>query len=128
MGFDGLKWMRPNGVVVRREDWWLHQLAAQSKRETTYFWDLLRLEGEADGLFRGPEGDRPHLQAYPDSIVMAERFAALLTSHGTMVWEGRNIKPHGRLYRCDLGFGGEMFEVGSSVQIWGHAAPITTAI
>ena len=80
LGFKGLQWLRGNGTVVAKEDWWMHQLKAQKPNEPSRFWDLLRDEGEANDLYRGPQFDRPHLQAYHDSIIMAERFAALLTS------------------------------------------------
>ena len=55
--------------------------------EALIFWNLLRTTGIEIGLNRGPEGDRPHLQAWSDAgIDMADRLAAHMTRVGRMRW------------------------------------------
>jgi hypothetical protein len=123
LGFTELHWLKGDGTVVNDETCWLHKLDPRQviPPEAKLFWDLLRREGIAAGLFRGPVDDHPHLQAWNDSAIdMAERLADLLTRSGHMRWTGH----HGR-YSCDLGFNGQFFPVGSAAQIWNNAAPIT---
>lgn len=122
-GFRGLRWLRDDGTPVENEDAWLHQLDPRQSAtgEALMFWQALRTTGIQVGLFRGPESDRPHLQAWSDAgIDMASRLAAHLTSAGTMRWQGRAQR-----YQCDLGFGGRFFEVGSAAQIWSRQSPVT---
>ncbi|HKD28497.1 MAG TPA: hypothetical protein VKC66_21665 [Xanthobacteraceae bacterium] len=123
LGFTGLHWLKGDGTVVN-DDCWLHKLSPDPRvlsPEALLFFDMLRSEGTAAGLFRGPVDDHPHLQAWSDSAVdMAARLADLLTRSGHMRWTGH----HGR-YSCDLGFNGQFFPVGSAAQIWNNAAPIT---
>jgi len=126
LGFTELHWLKGDGTVVNDETCWLHKLDPRQviTPEAKLFWDLLRREGTAAGLFRGPVDDHPHLQAWSDSAIdMADRLADLLTRSGHMRWTGR----HGR-YSCDLGFNGQFFPVGSAAQIWNNAAPITVDI
>lgn len=123
LGFKGLRWLRPNGLVVENEDWWLHQLdpAQRADGEALIFWNALRDAGTHVGLYRGPVKDRPHLQAWSDAGVdMADRLANLLSRSGRMRWIGRNQR-----YQCDLGFGGQYFDVGTAAQIWNRQATIT---
>ena len=123
LGFAGLRWLRENGTLVTNEDAWLHQLDPRQTAtgEALFFWNALRTTGVQAGLFRGPESDRPHLQAWSDAgIDMASRLAAHLTSVGTMRWQGRAQR-----YQCDLGFGGRFFDVGSAAQIWSRQSPVT---
>lgn len=125
LGFANLRWLRPDARVVENEDAWLHQLDPQQRvtGEALFFWDVLRSEGLQTGMHRGPLGDRPHLQAWPDAgIDMAARLADLLTRAGNMRWTGRNQR-----YQCDLGFGGRFFDAGSAAQVWGGQATITVA-
>ena len=125
LGFKGLRWLRQNGTTVENEDWWLHQLdpAQQARDEALVFWNALRTAGTQAGLFRGPERDRPHLQAWSDAGVdMANRLAGLLTRSGRMRWTGGYKK-----YQCDLGFGGHFYDVGSADQIWSGQSTITEA-
>lgn len=125
MGFQGLRWLRPDGSVVENETPWFHRMDPQQRGtpETTRFWDTLRAVGTspAVGAFRGPLADRPHLQNWNDANVsMTSRLAAHLTNSGTMQWQRT-----GGQYSCDLGFGGGMFAVGSSAAIWGGNATVT---
>ncbi|PSJ43027.1 M15 family metallopeptidase domain-containing protein [Allosphingosinicella deserti] len=123
LGFEGLRWLRANGAVVENENPWLRQMDALGAAETTPFWDALRAAGIASGAFRGPVGDRPHLQNWNDAgVVMAARLADLLTRSGTMRWSGARGS-----YSCDLGFGGALIPVGSAVRIWNRSATITAA-
>lgn len=109
MGFEGLRWLRSNGTVVENETCWLHRLdPAQngSNAEANRFWGALRTVGTSAvvGAFRGPVGDRPHLQNWDDAgVVMAVRLADLLTRSGTMRWQGRR-----GAYSCDFGLGGPL--------------------
>jgi peptidoglycan hydrolase-like protein with peptidoglycan-binding domain len=123
LGFPRLRWLRENGTPVENEDAWLHQLDPRQTAtgEALIFWNALRTTGAEAGLFRGPENDRPHLQAWSDAgIDMATRLAAHLTRVGTMRWQGRAQR-----YQCDLGFGGRFFDVGSAAQIWSRQSPVT---
>jgi hypothetical protein len=123
MGFAGLRWLRPNATIVANEDSWMHQLdpGQQATGECLFFWNMLRDEGTAIGLFRGPVHDRPHLQAWSDNgIDMADRLAVLMTRVGKMKWAGQSQK-----YKCDLGLSGELFDVGSADVIWARTANVT---
>ena len=123
LGFPNLRWLRENGTPVENEDAWLHQLDPRQTAtgEALIFWNALRTTGNQAGLFRGPESDRPHLQAWSDAgIDMASRLAAHMTRVGTMRWTGRAQR-----YQCDLGFGGRFFEVGSAAQIWSRQSTVT---
>jgi len=125
LGFEGLRWLERNGTVVEDETSWLHRLDPQQRAtgEALVFWNMLRNEGVQIGLHRGPVADRPHLQAWSDAgIDMATRLADLLTRAGRMRWTGRQQR-----YQCDLGFGGQLFDVGSAAQIWNRQATITAA-
>ena len=53
---------------------------------------------------------------------MVSRLAALLTGSGSMKWTAA----HG-VYSCDLGLGGKLVPVGTSVQIWEQKATVTAA-
>ena len=125
LGFQGLRWLRPNGTVEEGETSWLHKLdpAQHAAGEALIFWKALRDAGIHEGLFRGPENDRPHLQAWSDKgIDMADRLARLLSTVGSMKWTGRNQQ-----YSCDFGLGGACYPVGSAVQIWGKNSQVTKA-
>ena len=125
LGFNRLRWLRPNGEVVENEDSWLHRLEAShvAASELTAFWDVLREAGVAAGAFRGPAGDRPHLQNWDDDgVSMVNRLPVLLTLSGHMRW-GR---AHGS-YTCDLGLHGEKVAVGTASQIWNNEATVTIA-
>jgi peptidoglycan hydrolase-like protein with peptidoglycan-binding domain len=124
LGFAGLRWLRPNGDVVENENPWLRQMDSRGAAETTPFWDALRAAGIASGAFRGPIGDRPHIQNWDDAgVSMAVRLAELLTRSGTMRWSGRR-----GAYSCDLGLGGALVPVGNAVQIWARNATITADV
>ncbi|MGO9115259.1 MAG: hypothetical protein ACLP9L_39100 [Thermoguttaceae bacterium] len=124
LGFKGLRWLRKNGAVVEDETPWLHKLNPNQNvigPEALRFWEALRSVGISVGLFRGPVGDRPHLQNWSDAGVdMATRLADLLVRSGNMLWSGAH-----QHYRCDLGFGGPQFNVGKAAQIWSRQATVT---
>lgn len=128
LGFEGLRWLKSDGVVEENEDSWLHELDLPSKKkpykmspkgEHLFFWEVLREVGEALGLHRGPQTDRPHLQAYSDANVsMSGSLADLLTRAGKMRWRGG-----GGNYRCDFGLGLDHFSVGTAADIWSGNLP-----
>jgi hypothetical protein len=123
LGFENLRWIDPDGKVVENETSWLHRLdpAQQATGEALIFWNMLRDQGRQVGMHPGPPSDRPHLQAWNDAgIDMANRLADLLTRSGRMRWTGRHQR-----YQCDLGYGGQFFEVGSAAQIWNRQATVT---
>ena len=93
--------------------------------QARFFWDMLRAEGGAIGMFPGPLGDRPHLQDFDDAIDSAHYLGVLLNRVGEMRWAGYTVDHH-RHYECDLGYRGKMFNVGTSIQIWNRRAPVTT--
>lgn len=123
MGFKGLRWLRANGTVCENEGWWLAELDKVGGGQSDKFWAALRTAGTSIGAFRGPIGDKPHLQNWNDAgVSMAASLAALLTASGTMRWTGRR-----GAYSCDLGLGGALIPVGNAVQIWSRQATITAA-
>lgn len=126
LGFEGLRWLQRNGTVVENETSWLHRLdpTQHVTQEALIFWNMLRNEGGQIGLHRGPVSDRPHLQGWSDTgIDMANRLADLLTRFGQMRWTGSRQR-----YQCDLGFGGDYFDVGTAAQIWNRQATVTAAM
>ena len=127
LGFEKLRWLKKNGEVVEKETSWFHVLNPEQNvigSEELLFWEKMRSVGTSSpGLFRGPMGDRPHLQNWDDSGVdMATRLADLLTRSGTMRWRGAR-----QAYSCDLGMGGEYYPVGSARQIWARQSTVTAA-
>jgi hypothetical protein len=129
LGFRGLHWLRKEGTVVEDETYWLHRLNPNQNviaAEALRFWEVLRSVGTSAqiGMFRGPVGDRPHLQNWNDvGVDMAARLANLLTRVGTMRWTGAHQR-----YQCDLGYGGLLFAVGSARQIWNRQAIVTISM
>jgi hypothetical protein len=122
IGFAGLRWLRSDGTVVENEGHWLGQMHRTSAEQELKFWDALRTVGTSNevGAYRGPAGDRPHLQNWSDAgVSMARSLAAHLTRSGTMHWERA-----GRVYQSDLGFGGALYPVGTAAQIWAGNATI----
>ena len=125
LGFAGLAWLHTDGALDVGETSWLHHLTAVSNSEANRFWDALRAVGTTGtvGAFRGPIGDRPHLQNWNDANVsMTARLAMHLQTSGTMRWARA-----GGVYTCDLGLGGTQFPVGTAAQIWNLQATITAA-
>jgi hypothetical protein len=125
IGFAGLRWLRSDGTVVENEGHWLGQMHRVSAEQELKFWDALRAVGTSNavGAYRGPAGDRPHLQNWSDAgVSMARGLAAHLTRSGTMHWERA-----GRVYQSDLGFGGVLYPVGTAAQIWAGNATIDAA-
>jgi hypothetical protein len=126
LGFERLRWLKKRGEVTENETSWFHILNPDQNvigPEAMKFWEALRSVGTSDavGAFRGPVGDRPHLQNWNDAGVdMATRLADLVTRSGTMRWRGAN-----QAYSCDLGFGGDFYRVGSARQIWNRQATVT---
>jgi hypothetical protein len=125
IGFGGLRWLHTDGTVEANETCWLHKLDKSASAETTRFWDAQRVVGTSStvGMFRGPVGDRPHLQNWDDSLVnMKSRLAAHLQASGTMKWSLVD-----GAYACDLGYGGTHYSVGRAMQIWDLDATVTAA-
>ncbi len=127
LGFKDLRWLRRNGTVVENETSWFHIMDAATdfRGESTKFWDVLRAVGTSQqvGAFRGPVGDRPHLQNWNDAgVSMTSRLPFLLTSAGQMRWSRAS-----GVYTCDLGYGGAYFPVGTASQIWNREATVTAA-
>lgn len=124
IGFKGLRWIRPDGTIEEHETPWLHKLEAQSGggAKALVFWNAQREVGTTDPilLFRGPESDRPHLQAWNDAVVSMRRsLAGLLTSTSGMRWRAQTG------YQTDFGLpGNTYYAVGSAAQIWSRTGPI----
>lgn len=120
LGFKGLRWLKPDGTVVQEASWWLDDMPLANQQA---FWNTLRSTGIACSAFRGPVGDSPHLQNWDDSgVSMVSRLAELLTRVGTMKWAVSHS-----VYSCDLGLGGALVPVGTSVQIWSLQATVDAA-
>jgi hypothetical protein len=126
LGFEGLRWLKRHGEVTENETSWFHILNPNQNvigPEAMKFWQAMRAVGTsaAVGAFRGPESDRPHLQNWNDAGVdMATRLADLLTRSGSMRWRGAR-----QAYSCDLGYGGDFYQVGTAQQIWNRQATVT---
>lgn len=129
LGFEGLRWLQANGTVTENETSWFHRMDPNQivNEHALKFWEVLRTVGEsaAVGAFRGPATDRPHLQNWNDANVsMRTRLAVHLSNSGSMRW-ARQGRDH---YTCDLGFGGQMYDVGTAAQIWNRQATITADV
>jgi hypothetical protein len=135
LGFKDLRWLKPDGTVEEKESSWMHKLDPKQKAtgESLFFWNVLRETGEKLGLFRGPEADRPHLQAWSDDKVsMPRRLVDLLNRVSVdrrMKWDVRWVKLPNKTrkstcYQCDLGYGFDFFDVGSAAEIWTRQATI----
>jgi hypothetical protein len=133
LGFEGLKWMRQNGIVVTKEDSWMHKLdpTQHATGEALVFWEALRATGTtADvGMFRGPKADHPHLQNWSDAHVDPGRsLVDLLIRSGTMKWSATYNKAEEHYhYHSDLGLGGDRVDVGTASQIWNEESTLTLA-
>lgn len=126
VGFNELRWIRRDGVVEENEDYWLNRMVASYGTGKTqiahgnavaqHFWEAMQevaTNGKAK-LFRGPDWDQPHVQAWDDDLVdMASRLADLMNRVGTMKWRGFQ-----QVYKCDFGLGGEYYRVGLAREIW----------
>lgn len=124
MGFASLRWIRANGTVVENEGPWLALMERTSSAEALKFWGAMRDVGTGPQVnaFRGPVGDRPHLQNWNDAgVSMTRSLAGHLTRSGVMRWN------RGQVYESDLGLGGAFYPVGTAVQIWSGQATITAA-
>jgi hypothetical protein len=128
IGFGGLRWLHTDGTVEANETCWLHKLDPNQKgtsAEANRFWDAQRAVGTSAtvSMFRGPAGDRPHLQNWDDSRVkMKERLAVHLQNSGKMKWSLVSSA-----YACDLGYGGKHYSVGTAMKIWDLDATVTAA-
>ena len=127
LGFKDLRWLKRNGTVVEDETSWFHKMDAENgfSGESMKFWNVMREVGTGPqvGVFRGPVGDRPHLQNWNDAgVSMTARLPVLLTSAGQMRWSRAN-----GVYTCDLGYNGAYFQVGTSSQVWNRQATVTIA-
>jgi hypothetical protein len=132
LGFEGLRWLRPNGAVVEDEDSWMHKLDPHQNTppEALRFWETLRAAGTSGSckMFRGPLRDRPHLQNWTDlGVDMGHRLVDLLVRSGTMKWSVHHDGKHYQ-YKCDLGLGGDKADVGSASEIWNEDANITIPV
>lgn len=130
-GFPGLPWLKSDGSVTKHETPWLAKLSpgAVPNAQAMCFWNVLRSTGIAQGLFRGPESDRPHLQSWSDAGVnMGRRLADLLNKSGSMKWSSFHSSADGHYhYKSDLGLGGDLIDAGMGSDIWNESATITLA-
>ena len=123
-GFNGLKWLRSDGRVVTDEDWWLTKLGKirHGEDRAKDFWGAMRvvaIDGKAN-LYRGPAKDYPHIQIFSDTgLDMARQLAVLMNAVGKMKWSGLMQR-----YKCDLGCGGDLYDVGTAYQIWEKTTPV----
>jgi hypothetical protein len=153
IGFKGLRWLKDDGTIgtVRNEDQFDKDPTLGHWRVAALYQARNRiLEKPPVGtgpFFRirmgGGDNDPNHFQAvnqlaiYPDpQVSMAQSFVGLLDSVGPlypiaelqklglrvsvpMTWDVGGV----HRYKCDLGFGGQKFDVGESKDIFqGHAA------
>ncbi len=117
IGFKNFNWVQGNGTIKQDADW-LNALEAVSAAKANAFWDARdAIALKTVGLFR-LQFERVHLQAFDDSTVSTPRsLAKLLNTVGKMKWEPQ--------YKCDLGYGGALFFVGTAKQIWAGNAVVT---
>ncbi len=125
IGFNRLRWLKADATVVENEDWWLHKLKKERHGEARMlsFVNAMRAVATDAGLYRGPQDDYPHIQAWADShIDMASRLAILMSLVGKMKWTGRFQR-----YKCDFGAGGDFYSVGTAKQIWEKNGTVSRA-
>lgn len=125
LGFQNLRWMQSEGRVVENETAWFHRMdeLTGNRKASSKFYASMRAVGIESGMFKGPDDDAPHLQNWDDSGVSAAKsLADQLTRSGTMKW---STAP--KRYSCDLGLGGPLVHVGTSVEIWRGGASVSAA-
>lgn len=121
--FFPLQFIRPDGTQMAGGPSILPNLRDLNRPAWVRFWETRNLIARRHGLFDIGADDRPHLQS--DHNKPAGRsLVALLNRHGTMKWDFRGPKPN--VYKCDLGLGGKLVEVGKAVDIWRGWANVTT--
>jgi hypothetical protein len=133
IGFNGLEWLKGDGAKTK-DDFWLNKLTKDGKdadgnKRAAELWkarDNIAVRG-APALFNSIlDGDDIHLQSFDDNLPNDKALAALLNLVGTFKWEAEHNKP--RKYLCDCGFGGTMFNVGRTVDIWDLKATLSKAM
>ena len=116
IGFRGFKWIQGNGEIKQDADW-LNALEAVSSAKSNALWDARDAIATLLGLFR-LQMERVHLQAFNQATLNNPRsLVKLLNTVGTMKWDTG--------YKCNLGFGGPMFYVGTARQIYAGNATVT---
>lgn len=130
IGFQGLQWLKGDGAKAT-DDFWLNVLTKNEtdrdgKARAAELWkarDAIGVKG-APGLFNSIlPGDDDHLQSFDDHLPNDKALADLLSRVGKFNWEAEHRSP--RRYLSDLGFGGTMFNVGTSIEIWDRRATVT---
>ncbi|HEX4809911.1 MAG TPA: hypothetical protein VH325_13320 [Bryobacteraceae bacterium] len=130
IGFNGFQWLKGDGAKAT-DDWWLNKLTKDGKDKVgiaraAELWkarDVIAVNG-TPGLFNSIlSGDDIHLQSFDDNLPNDRALVDLLNRVGSLKWEAEHKKP--RRYNCDLGFGGKMFNVGTSVEIWDLKPTVT---
>lgn len=133
IGFNGFVWLQDDGAKTT-DNYWLNKLTkdekdADGRKRAAELWkarDDIAVRG-APALFNSIlDGDDIHLQSFDDNLPNDKALAALLNLVGKFKWDTEHKKP--RRYLCDLGFGGTMFNVGRTVDIWDLKATVTKAM
>jgi peptidoglycan hydrolase-like protein with peptidoglycan-binding domain len=119
LGFKGFQWVQSDGTITKDNDW-LGSLEKANAAKATAFWNKRDSIALSLGLFK-LAFERIHVQAFDQATVSnPNSLAALLTTVGTMKWEAQ--------YKSDLGFGGDLFDVGSAKQIWAGNATVSSGM
>ncbi len=122
--FNPLKFIKPDGVLMDGGNPVLNNLETLNRMTWLKFWEARDTIATRNGLFPIGTSDRPHLQSVTNRSP-GRSFVTLLNSRGTMRWDFRPARPN--IYKCDLGFGKVLVEVGSAKDIWLGQARVTTS-
>lgn len=115
VAFNTLHLIRPDGTVMNGGDSELHNLETLDHSTWLAFWKARDAIATRRRLFGIGAGDRPHLEDDRGKSP-GRSLVALLNQHRTMKWDVKSGKPN--IYRCDLGLGGKLIEVGTALEVW----------
>jgi len=122
LGFGKFVWIAGDGSFVQEGGWLGSAKLGPAKSEQLWAArDAIALK--AQGIFlTNFQGERVHLQSFPDGTTNARRsLAKLLTAVGALKWQVKGQ------YQTDLGLGAHFVNAGTSKQIWAGGSPITGA-
>ena len=121
--FNPLTLVKPNGALTSAIHISLQELEILNMTTWLAFWNARDRIARGHGLYPIGISDRPHLR-HPANVSGGRSLVAHLNSRGKMKWELKSGPPN--VYKCDLGGGRMLVDVGTSAQIWQRHANLTT--